>query len=69
MNRLTRRRWREEHETLEEMRARLIAETSAWLTECLRHPEYAVRIPMVQAGIASFPHSMTAAFWGPILAE
>ncbi len=69
MNRLTRRRWHDEHETLEEMRARLIAETSAWLTECLRHPEYAVRIPLVQAGVATFPPSMTAAFWGPILTE
>jgi hypothetical protein len=57
------------HETLEQQRARMIAETSAFLTECLRHPEYAVRIPIVRAGTATFPPSLTAAFWEPILSD
>ncbi|MGD8450602.1 MAG: hypothetical protein PVJ57_02190 [Phycisphaerae bacterium] len=60
---------RNQHETYEEMRARLIAETSAYLTEYLRHPELAVRIPVIQAGRGQFPPSMTAAFWDPILED
>ena len=60
---------RPRRETLEQQRARLVAETSAFLTECLRHPEYAVRIPIVRAGAATFPRSLTTAFWDPILSE
>lgn len=56
-------------ETYEEMRARLIAETSDYLTECLRHPELAVRIPTIQAGRGRFPPSLTVAFWGQLLGE
>ena len=56
-------------ETYEETRARLIAETSNWLTECLRHPELTVRIPVIQAGRGRFPPSLTTAFWGQVLAE
>jgi hypothetical protein len=64
------RRWRRrQRETWEEMRRRLIAETSAYLSECLRHPELAVRIPMAPAGNAEFPPSLTAAFWDPILLD
>lgn len=54
-------------ESYEQMRARVLAETSAFLTECLRHPELAVRIPIVQVGRGKFPPSMTPAFWEPIL--
>ncbi|MFH1747835.1 MAG: hypothetical protein ABIG44_12440 [Planctomycetota bacterium] len=61
------RRRKPRHETGEEMRARLVAETSAYLTECLRHPELAVRIPVVLAMRAQFPRSLTYAFWEPIL--
>lgn len=62
------RRWRiRRRETWEQTRARLVAETSAFLTECIRHPELAVRIPMVPAGQAEFPPSMTVAFWDPVL--
>ena len=56
-------------ETLEQRLARMIAETSAFLTECLRHPEYAVRIPIVRADAATFPRSLTAAFWDPVLGD
>jgi hypothetical protein len=64
------RRWRiRRRESWEEMRTRLIAETSAYLTECMRHPELAVRIPMVPAGDAEFPPSLTFAFWDPVLLE
>jgi hypothetical protein len=56
-------------ETYEEMRARLIAETSEYLTECLRHPELAVRIPTIQAGRGRFPPSLAVAFWGRLLGE
>ena len=56
-------------ETHEQMRLRLVAETSAFITECLRHPEFAVRIPVVPAAGARFPRSLTFAFWEPILNE
>lgn len=54
-------------DALDEMRLRAIAETSAYLTECLRHPELAVRIPMIETGKGRFPPSMTDSFWNPIL--
>ncbi len=63
----TRFKWR--RETYEQTRARLIAETNAWLTEALRHPELAVRIPMIPAGSAEFPPSLTRSFWEPVLFE
>ena len=64
------RRWRKRrHETWEQTRVRLIAETTVFLTEALHHPELAVRIPVVPAGAADFPPSMTLAFWDPILFE
>ncbi len=64
------RRWPRRHrETWEETRLRLVAETSAYLSECLRHPELAVRIPMIPAGEAEFPPSLTFAFWDPILLD
>ena len=57
------------HETFEEMRARLVAETSVYVTECLRHPELSTRIPVVQAGAAEFPRSFAQAFWERLLGE
>lgn len=56
-------------ESWEEMRARIIAETSMYLTEALRHPELAVRIPMIPANSDRFPPSLSRAFWGPVLFE
>jgi len=56
-------------ESYEEMRARMIAETSAFLTECLRHPELTVRIPIIPANGERFPPSLTQAFWDDILFE
>lgn len=56
-------------ETWEELRARLVRETSVYITEALRHPELAVRIPMIPADSGRFPPSMTTAFWEPILLD
>jgi len=56
-------------DSFEELRAKMIAETSAFITEGLRHPEYAVRIPMIPADTGRFPPSFAAAFWEPILVE
>lgn len=63
------RRFKRLHETAEEQRARLVAETSAFLTEALQHPELVVRIPMIPAGSGEFPPSLTRAFWEPVLFE
>ena len=49
------------------MQQRLIDETSTYLTECLDHPELATRIPVVKAGTARFPRSLTPAFWTQLL--
>lgn len=56
-------------ETAEEMRQRLIAETSAYLSECLKHPELMVHIPSVPADKERFPQSFAASFWDPILLD
>lgn len=56
-------------ETLEQLRQRLIAETSAYISACLRHPELAVRIPTIPAGRGRFPPSLSAAFWEPVLSD
>lgn len=56
-------------ESWDEFRVRLIAETSTYLTEALRHPELAVRIPMIPADTGRFPPSLTRAFWEPVLFE
>ncbi len=61
------RRGKGRTETWEELRDRLVAETSAFVTEALRHPELAVRIPMIPADSARFPPSLTYAFWDTIL--
>lgn len=61
-------RWKRA-ESYEQMRTRLIAETSTWLTECLQHPERITRIPMIEAGRGRFPPSMTHAFWDDLLEE
>jgi len=61
-------RWgKRRFEDWDELRARLVAETSVYLTEALRHPELAVRIPMIPAGSGRFPPSLTRAFWDPVL--
>lgn len=66
MNRLFGRKQRK---LTDEIHARILAETSAYLTECLRHPELAVRIPTVRAGRVRFPRSLSDAFWSPVLFE
>lgn len=64
---MRRLRFKRRNETWEETRARLVAETSVFLTEALRRPELAVRIPTIPAGSGKFPPSLTTAFWTPIL--
>lgn len=56
-------------ESWEEMRTRLVAETSLFLTEALQHPELVVRIPMIPAGSGQFPPSLSRSFWEQILFE
>jgi hypothetical protein len=59
----------ERDESWKQMHHRVIQETEQFLTECLRHPELAVRIPAIPAGSGRFPRSMTTAFWSKILDE
>ena len=54
-------------EPSDETYARIIAETEAFLNECLRHPELIIRIPIIRVGHGEFPRSLTLAFWEPIL--
>lgn len=56
-------------ETAEELRQRMLAETSAYLTECLQHPELMVHIPMIPAEKDRFPPSFSMSFWDSILLE
>jgi hypothetical protein len=54
-------------ESLDEMRERILEETSVYITECLRRPELAVRIPIIRCGTGSFPPSLARAFWDRVL--
>lgn len=56
-------------ESWKQMHRRMIQETEQYLSECLRHPELAVRIPAIPAGSGRFPRSMTTAFWSKVLDE
>lgn len=56
-------------ESSDEQRYRMIAETSAYLTVCLQHPELAVRIPTIVCGEGRFPPSLSMSFWSSILDE
>ncbi len=56
-------------DSFELLRRRMIAETSAYITLCLRHPELAVRIPVIPAGQGSFPPSLARSFWQRVLFE
>ncbi len=56
-------RWLQGAESYEELRRRMIDETNAFLTECVRNPELGVRIPVVPSGQSSFPRSFADAFW------
>lgn len=56
-------------ELYQELCARIIAETSAYLTECMRHPELAARIPMVPADSGRFPPSFAMSFWNSLLLD
>lgn len=60
---------RQPTETLDEVRRRIIEETSAYLTLCMERQELAVRIPVIQAGHGRFPPSLSEAFWHPVLLD
>ena len=60
---------RRKDETAEESRQRMVAETSVYLTECLRHPELMVHIPMIPAEKERFPPSFAMSFWDPLLLD
>jgi hypothetical protein len=47
---------------------RAIRETEAFLIEHLRHPERAVRIPVVRVGYGRFAPGLSEAFWSEVLA-
>lgn len=68
MNLLSRLFWRQS-ETYEQARARMIAETSEYITECVKRPELAVKIPVIKSGSGRFPRSLTSAFWNQVLDE
>ena len=60
-------RWgKRRFEDWDELRARLVAETSIYLTEALRHPELAVRIPMIPTGSGRFPPPHYPGVLGPV---
>ncbi len=63
------RREKRSDDLWEEMRVRLIAETSAWLTDAMAHPERVVRIPTILAGSGQFPPSLSRAFWESALMD
>ena len=58
---------RKKHESYEEMRQRMIAETELALLYGLRFPERASRIPTLIAGTGSFERSVTVRFWAKAL--
>lgn len=66
---IQRPRFRRTEDLWAELQARLVAETSAWLSEALAHPEQAVRIPTIPAGSGTFPPSLARAFWEPVLSD
>lgn len=67
MNPRTRRNRRPDRDSYEALRERMVAETSAWVSECLRHPELAARIPVIVAGSGRFPPTLADTFWRSIL--
>ena len=58
---------RKKHETYDEMRRRMIAETELALLYGLRFPERSDRIPTLISGTASFHRSMTVQYWAKAL--
>ncbi len=51
------------------MRARILRETGDYISECLRHPELAVRIPAAKATEAHWTREFADAFWQHVLPE
>ena len=57
------------NEFSQELRQHMIMETSTYLSECLKHPELAVHIPMIPADSNRFPPSFAMSFWDPVLLD
>lgn len=58
---------RKKHESYEQMRKRMIAETELALLYGVRFPERLTRIPTLIAGTGSFQRSATVRFWAEAL--
>jgi len=49
------------------IRVRILRETGDYITECLRRPELAIRIPAVPAEQANWSREFARAFWEHVL--
>lgn len=49
------------------VRERILRETADYITDCLRHPDKAVHIPMMPADRANWSREYSEAFWRNIL--
>ncbi len=58
---------RQSQDLYREMRKRMIRETEDYLSETLRNPERAVRIPSIQVGRGDFTRRFAGAFWTQVL--
>ena len=58
---------RQSQDFYRETRKRMIRETEAYLTDSLRHPERAMRIPSIRVGHGVFTRQFAGAFWTEVL--
>ncbi len=56
------------HETWEQYRRRMLAETGAWITWALHHPDEMIDLPIKRVGEGGFPAKVGEWFWGVVLA-
>jgi hypothetical protein len=54
---------------LDAMRHRAIAQTEAFISEALLHPELAAVIPTIPVGSGTFPKNMALYFWHRVLGD
>jgi hypothetical protein len=53
----------------QQIRRRILAETSSFLTAALERPELGVSIPMIPVGKGRFGRAFSEAFWSSVLDE
>jgi len=59
-----------DHETdWQLLREQMIAQTQAFISEGLHHPEQAVVIPTIPAGSGAFPKNWSLYFWQRVLGD